>query len=299
MKKKTRIFIRKAKNFAIVALPYLLSLTIGVLLAFKSEGKYKDLLINLSASFIAIPLIYLTYELAKNILFSKLNKEIYDYQKKIVDTVILNIFSKTVKMIVSYQSYSLTESSLKQYLDMSLDDLKANVSSGRFYGFQLLKKNEEYINAIENIIYKTKSFDSFNFRHYTPLFQLMKVLITFQNDLLSLKMIEEIDPHASQLNLRWIRNASSTGEKYILGEVIDNDHITVVDFGNFYKDAEDNFLKEYKINEKYIEHYSMEVYMIFQLISEWLEETNYEILLDSRYFRNNSIETGTNIELPE
>lgn len=74
--------------------PYFTSFGSGVLLFFlatRLEEDHKGLLINISATLLAIPLLFLIYELARGFSSRKLNQELFDYAKMQVDCEAMSV----------------------------------------------------------------------------------------------------------------------------------------------------------------------------------------------------------------
>jgi len=90
------------KRVILKILPYICACIVGItiyLISLFIRNKLRDLLINISASFLSIPLLLLFYDMIKESTNKKLNKEIFDYSKTMVDSEILNCLNQISKMI--------------------------------------------------------------------------------------------------------------------------------------------------------------------------------------------------------
>ena len=72
----------KIKKYLLKVVPYFISILVGFVFYFTGlnlSENIRGLFTNLSAAFLAIPLIYLFYQVAQNLSKKRLNKEIFDY----------------------------------------------------------------------------------------------------------------------------------------------------------------------------------------------------------------------------
>lgn len=82
--------------------PFIVTIIISVvfyLFAKEQQGSLQVVLLNISSSLIAIPLIFVFYQSIQNFSKKKLNKEILDYCKKNVDTDVLSIVRQLQKLV--------------------------------------------------------------------------------------------------------------------------------------------------------------------------------------------------------
>jgi hypothetical protein len=84
------------------SIPYLVAAcAAGILfyIAKNLSGNPKDLVLNLCADFLAIPVLLLAYESVKTWTHRKLNRQIYDYAKMQVDKEALGIINYAIKLV--------------------------------------------------------------------------------------------------------------------------------------------------------------------------------------------------------
>jgi len=102
-------------------LPYIVSVLAGLLLlriGLELKRDIRGLFSSISAAFLAIPLIYLFYQLTKNLSQKRLNKEAFDYAKMQIDRQMLSIINQLHKIVYPLESrgFSPTVVSKSPYL---------------------------------------------------------------------------------------------------------------------------------------------------------------------------------------
>ena len=149
--------IHLRKNFLKI-LPYLASLIAGLI--FIGIGFYlntenenlKDLFINISASFFAIPLIFLFYQTAHNYSQKQLNREIFEYAKIQVDREVLSIITQLSKLIYNYKNESITFAGLNKLFLLKKVDIEKKISNKKILGFKLFKNWNTIEKNLENVL---------------------------------------------------------------------------------------------------------------------------------------------------
>jgi hypothetical protein len=82
------------KKIILKSLPFLCSIGVGLFLykiLYLTEGNLKSLVINVSATFLSIPLLYIFYEIIKKYSHKKLTSAFYFYIKEQADASILGM----------------------------------------------------------------------------------------------------------------------------------------------------------------------------------------------------------------
>ncbi len=131
------------KRLLIKSWPYLTSLISGSVLFFIAvslKEDYKGLLINISATLLAIPLLFLIYETAKAFSSRKLNKELFDYAKIQIDREALSIVLQLIKLVYPYIKQDKSQHGVQTFLNQSEEDIRAILNTESFLGFQVLRR---------------------------------------------------------------------------------------------------------------------------------------------------------------
>ncbi len=87
--------------------PYGACLIAGLILYAIGTGLSEDLkalVLNITAAFVAIPFLYLIYELTRKASQKRLNKELFDYAKMQIDREVLSIVNQLMKLVYSYEA---------------------------------------------------------------------------------------------------------------------------------------------------------------------------------------------------
>jgi len=116
----------RLKKLSYKSLPFLASLLAGLLFYFlglRLNDDLKGLFYNISAAFLAIPFLYLFYELTQKFSNRKLNKEINDYLKMQVDREILSIINQLVKIVYEYGNQNFSLKGIFNFLNLKKDEI--------------------------------------------------------------------------------------------------------------------------------------------------------------------------------
>ena len=122
--------------------PYIVALITGYLLYIvgsKMEGDAKGLVHNISAAFVAIPCLYVIYELAQRFSQKRLNKEIFEYGKMLIDREVLSIVSQLIKSVYSYDMRDTSFQGIQSFLSLEKINIKGLIEETRYLGFQAFK----------------------------------------------------------------------------------------------------------------------------------------------------------------
>ena len=92
------------KRNILSSLPFLISIVIGVCIYLFSttaqiNNDLKSLLINISSALLAIPIVFLFYDLISKFSKRKLQKEIFDYAKMTTDRSILSTLFQLIGIL--------------------------------------------------------------------------------------------------------------------------------------------------------------------------------------------------------
>lgn len=130
MHKNIRMIERLIKKLAMipVKIPYLLAIILGIILFLAALGlddamiseKLSDLLLNLSASLLAIPIILYSYEIVKNRISQSQDKDVSEYVKMNVDREIITLLKRLTPLVMKYDP-----NTLKSYKILNITKNKA------------------------------------------------------------------------------------------------------------------------------------------------------------------------------
>jgi hypothetical protein len=283
----------RIKSHILKAIPFITSATVGVLLFYLSSefnDSLKELILNLSASFIAIPLIYLFYRLAKNFSERKLNKEIFDYSKMLIDTEVLSLINQLGKFIYPMYTFSMTKESVNNLCKIKKKGLIDILSEGQYLGFQIKKNWDVAINNIQEKIINNNIINKLDNERLSVIIELLKVLISFRNILKPYSYFENKGTIINKYKIippSAIRSPENQNlpDRYILLTKIDDDKGVVTDFGDFRKYQSENLLALHKFKPDYLQPICEEIFQIMATINKWLSLTDYEFILDFDMFR--------------
>jgi len=107
------------KKILLKSIPYLAAIITGGIFYFIATclvANLHDLLINIAAAFFAIPLLYFFYETTKSFSHKKLNKEIYDYAKMLVDRELLSVLNQLQKIVYTLEEKDFSNEAINNFL---------------------------------------------------------------------------------------------------------------------------------------------------------------------------------------
>jgi len=166
----------KIRKALLKILPYLSSILAGVLfyLLGMQSKKFRDLFINISAAFIAIPLIYLFHQTVEKYSKKKLNKEIINYAKMHIDREVLSLINQLSKMVYPIEERDFTLKSINKFLSLKRDDLKKIISKKEYLGFQVFKKWDVSENNLHEILKNPYILNKLEDEQIITIIQLLK-----------------------------------------------------------------------------------------------------------------------------
>jgi len=134
MNKATKILLRIA--------PYSACLIAGLvlyLIGTKLDQDLKGLMLNVAAAFVAIPLLYLVYDVTRKLSQKKLNKELYDYAKMQIDREILSVINQLEKIVHPYDVREFSFQGISSFLSTKKEQFKDTIEKNEYLGFQVFK----------------------------------------------------------------------------------------------------------------------------------------------------------------
>jgi len=280
------------KKMVFKVFPYFASILAGFLFYFigiKLSENIKNLFINISAAFFAIPFIYLFYQTAKNFSKKKLNKEIFDYAKIQIDSEILSIVNQLSKIVYPLDERDMSLKGINNFLCITKDNIKENVSKKEYLGFQVFKKWEVSEDSLHGILKNPYTLNILKDEQIIAIITLIK-------SLRYLEQIQKIEDLYSKTDKKTTIFKIVSGkeinerninfpDRYILLKILSENNFLVVDFGDFPQYNLDRLLHVFKINEKYLEVYAGAIFDLISDINNWVNLTSREFLIDTKMFR--------------
>lgn len=273
-------------------LPYVASIVAGILfyiIGIQLTDNIKDLFIGVSATFITIPFLYLIYERTYNLSKRTLNKEIFDYAKMQIDNEILSIINHLSKLIYSFEERDNSLNGIKSFLALREDSIKDNIAKKEVLGFQVFKKwavSEENLHSILKNPYILQKLEDE---------QIISIILIIKN----LRFIEQLQktkdlyssenkevPSYKVVSGKEISDYNTDyPDRCLLLKKLENDKFQVIDFGDFSPSIRKELLQLYKINNKYIDIYSIAIFNLIEEMNKWIDLTGSEFLIDTKMFR--------------
>jgi len=285
MKKRKQIFLK--------VWPYASCVFAGLMFFLASiqlTADYKGLFLNIAAAFLAIPFLYLIYELAQKFSQKRLNKELFDYAKMQIDRELLSIVNQLAKVVYPYEKQDFSFQGIQNFLSQSSSQIGDVVEKGEYIGFQVLKNWSISERNLHSIL------ESPFILHRLEDDQIISVISILKE----LRSLESIQKNVTDLYVntkRKIDNYKITSgkeisdrniehpDRYLLLRYLKGDKYQVADFGDFAPYHVGDLLNIFRFSNKYIEDYSDSIYDFIKTINEWLDLTGSEFLIDTKMFR--------------
>jgi len=272
--------------------PYVVAILVGLgifLLAGFLDGNIKGLLINISAAFFAIPLLYLFYQLIQNSIHKKLSREIFSYAKMQIDREIISVILHLKKVVFSSNKKESLMEGVNNFLTLDQTAIKKEVTGKELLGFQLLKKWDVYENSFQEILKNSYILHNLEEDQIITLVRLFKSLRYLQDTQKIEGLYKETglnnDSFIVLSGKEWNKENERLPDRYILLKKLKGNEAVVADFGDFARFDLDRTLKVFVINEELIEIYCNAVHDFIKNTNAWLDLTGHEFLVDTRVFR--------------
>jgi hypothetical protein len=283
----------KIKRTLIKSFPFLVSSIAAIILYFsagKAASNLNSIIINLSATLFAIPIIYVFYQFFVGLSEKKLRKEIYDYSKMLIDTEVLAVLNQLGKFLYPNYEFQLNPKSIKRICELSKQDLTQIISEGEYLGFQV-KKNWEYsIKTISEKIQNNQIINKMDTDLLCVIIGFLKSIDSFELFVKRVDYLEKTEKKTDEykivsgIELNPIEN-KRLPDRLILLKKIDGDKGVVVDFGDFKKYQSEDLLNYYKVKNEWINLLSEIINDIIMKIKEWISDTGYEFIIDEQLFK--------------
>jgi hypothetical protein len=280
------------KKYLLKTLPYIASTISGFFIYYASNkvfgGKLNDLLINISAAFISIPLLYLFYELIKSFAHKKLNKEIFDYAKMQIDRELLSLLNQLYKIVFILETKDFSSKGINVFLSIDKNTLIEQFRTNKYIGFQLFKNWEFCENGIKDLLKNTFILDKMEDNQIIDIITILKSLYSLE----SFQKIDDLYNSTKEIAHNYkiqsgtnINSDNILADRYLLLKHISGDKYIVSDFGDIPKYNLDKCLTYYVINNKYSDYYCDVILNLNECIRNWLSHSGNEFIIDTKMFR--------------
>jgi len=281
------------KRISLKILPYLIAFIFGLILftfAINLDENLKSLLINISSAFIAIPLLYLIYDLVHQASRNKLNKEVFEYAKMQIDREFMNICHQFVKLIYPYDKQNKSFDGIKKLLNLGKDEIANEFNSNTYFGFQVLKNWFVSETKIQNMLDSSFILSKLDDDQIIAIINVLKNVRSVQDiyrniDDLFLIGDSKIKGFKIQSGSQISEQNTEYPDRYLLLRELDKEQYQVFDFGDFEKYKLSKLLLECNLNPKYINLLSESIFETLKSIDNWLEYTGSEFLIDMRMYK--------------
>lgn len=280
------------KKIILKVIPYLVSLILGIslfILSYTFDNAVKGLFLNLSAAFFAVPLLFLGYEIVKTFSNRKLNKEINDYIKVQVDTEILSILTKIMKIIYEYTSCDFSSNGIRNFLNLEIDNIRYLLQNRKFLGFQVYKNWTANETALLKLIENNFISNRLDNEWAISIIRMIKNIRSIEQLYNHFEIFEptgqKSDKHEVFHGVEINEKNVQYPERYILIKKTKNVKGIVLDVGDFDEYRAKYLLDYFIINNDYLEDLCYEFTDIVKEIENWLKLTGYEFLIDPKMFR--------------
>lgn len=274
----------------IKCLPYFISLIVAFIILmvgmFVKNQYVSSLLNSISASFFAIPLIFIFYQKVENYSKNKLNKEIFEYCQISVNDEILSISNQIHKIIHPLQGYKY-KNSIFEIFNLSKNQLEDILKNNEFLGFQVYKHWEVTINHLEKLLENPLILRNFDDDIIKCVISILKHIYRLGNLLDNKDLYYDTGKYSTEYIV--VKGTDINKEnklytdRYLLMKPIDQEHSIVVDFGDLYKHNKEKCLKIFKINDKYISILALELSKLLNNFNTWKKLTSNQLITPSIY----------------
>jgi hypothetical protein len=280
------------KKRLLQSIPYIAALITGGIfyfLAISIDQKFYDLLINISAAFFAVPLLYLFYETAKSFSHKRLNREIFDYAKMQVDKELLSIINQLQKIVYTLEEKDLSEKAVNKFLSIEKGELENILKANKYLGFQIFKHWEFSEKGLHDLLKNPFVLEKMEDEQIITVICILKSLRALE----SIQKLDQLYVDTNEVakgfkvtsGLEMNPENKKFPDRHLLLKHLSGDRFVVHDFGDIPRYNLDKSLKYYKVNDEQVGHYSENILSLLKVISDWLNTTGSELIIDTKMFK--------------
>ena len=283
--------IMEIKKVLLKISPYVACMVAGFLFYFiglRQSEAIRGLLMNISAVFFAIPLIYLFYQTVHGLSQKRLNKEIFDYAKMQVDREIMSIMNQLYKMVYLPEEKDFSREASNNFLSLGRENVKKIISEKEYLGFQIFKNwklSQDNLHQLLQNSYILKRLDNDQIICIISIIKGVRYLqIIQQLDDLYLKTGKKASSYKIVSGKALDKDNTKLPDRLLLLKDLGNDRFLVADFGDFPTHNMNNLLRIHKINKRHLEFYGDAIFDLVHEISNWVKLTGGEFVVDTEMF---------------
>ncbi len=280
------------KKFFYRALPYVVSCLAGIgfyTLGLLTDGDIKNLLMNISATLVAIPVILFFYEIIKSSSESKLNKEIFEYGKMQVDREAMGIISQLIKILYPLEQTDRTLQGFSKFLVLSKNDIRNILTENEYFGFQVFRVWEAYQTNLENILKNAFIIQKLDSKQVIAIIGILK-------SIQAMEATQKIDDMFAATGKKLTGYKLVKGDsinprntkypdRFLLLKHLQEDKFVVIDFPDIPQYNEEKAFNAYKVNPMYIDYFTEVISNFIKDLNDWVSLTGNEFLVDTKEFR--------------
>jgi len=279
-----RLFFKIWPYCACLIAGYLLY-SVGIIM----DGDTKVLVQNIAAAFVAIPCLYVIYEVAQRFAQKRLNKEIFDYGKMIVDREALSIIAQLIKTVYPYETRDTSFQGIQTFLSLEKINVKGLIEESEYLGFQAFKNwivTEKKLHEILSNAFIIQRMDDEQIIAVITLIKSLRRLEAIQK-LETLYEVTERKAEKYRIQSGKMINPLNTEypDRYLLLKHLKDDKHVVTDFGDFAPYQSSKLLNICIVQPQYIDTYADAISDVISDINRWLVVTGGEFLIDTKMFR--------------
>lgn len=281
------------KRLLIKSWPYFTSLAAGIVVfavATHLQEDYRGLLINISATLLAIPLLFLIYERARGFSTRRLTQELFEYGKLQIDRETLSIANQLIKLLYPYDCQDLSEQGMNTLFNLSKEDVSNILAKEAFLGFQVLKRWTGSEDGLAKVLENPLIVQRMDEDQTIAVVKLLKAIYFLETlhrnipDLYEMshskttKFLVKRGSEISELNIK-------LPDRYLLLKRHHGDKYTVTDFGDFAPFEVSCLLKRCTVNPNRLQMLADAIFAVIEALSDWTARTGDQFIVDPRTIR--------------
>jgi hypothetical protein len=282
----------KIKKYSLKIAPYFISILVGFIFYFiglNLSENLRGLFANLSAAFLAIPLIYLFYQVAQNLSKKRLNKEIFDYAKMQVDREVLSITNQLNKIVYPLEEKDFSATGVEKFLSLEKDGLKRLLAKNKYLGFQIFKKWEVSEENLHDILKNSYILARLSDDQIISIILMIKELRHLEIIQKRKELYIETGKKATSYEIVAGKELNKANikfpDRYLLLKDLGDNMSYVADFGDFYLYNTKKLLYFFTIDKEYLEVYADSIFQLIKEVNNWIDLTGGEFVIDTKMFR--------------
>lgn len=210
--------------------------------------------------------------------------EVFDYTKKKIDYVVLQITGIFVNLFKGPHGMKETLVYFDEILKMSCEDIENNLVSGEFLGFFLMSNFLEEKKTLDNLIKDLQSSKYIAKEWLAMCIKLEKWIVGY-NDTTSYKFSPELFIKTGNMAVKFkVIDARSLNPKNKGHILLDKDN-RVLNSATLSVETKLEPLQLIKINKNEAKVFTILIMNFFDLVREWLDMNDGDIILDERFYK--------------